>query len=96
MTVHDSRLHAFRPDLADIRLKGEVAAKNFVAGVSARIAAPVADLKKARAPDAGLNTQLLMGDDITVAPWSAELESTVSVSVTLVASMLPVFVTVTV
>ena len=60
------RLHAFRPDLADARLKGEVAAERFVAGRPARIAAPVADVRKAPRPDAGINTQLLLGDDVLV------------------------------
>ncbi|CAI2936413.1 C40 family peptidase [Aminobacter niigataensis] len=66
MTARDSRLHAFRPDLADARLKGEVAAERFVAGRPARISAPVADVRKAPRPDSGLNTQLLYGDDVTI------------------------------
>ena len=37
MTAHDKRLHAFRPDLADARLKGEVTADRFVTGKPARI-----------------------------------------------------------
>ena len=32
MTDLDPRLHAYRPDLADVRLKGKVAAKRFVEG----------------------------------------------------------------
>ena len=39
LTAYDKRLHAFRPDLADARLKGEVAADRFVAGRPARIVA---------------------------------------------------------
>ena len=66
MTVHDARLHAFRADLADARLKGEVSAERFVAGRPARITAPVADMRKAPRPDAGVNTQLLFGDDVLV------------------------------
>lgn len=66
MTARDSRLHAFRPDLADARLKGEVAAESFVTGRPARISVPVADVRKAPRPDAGLNTQLLFGDDVLV------------------------------
>lgn len=66
MTVHDARLHAFRPDLADSRLKGEVAAERFVAGSPARIAASVADVRKAPGADAGVNTQFLCGDDVLV------------------------------
>lgn len=66
MTARDSRLHAFRPDLADARLKGEVAAESFVTGRPARISVPVADVRKAPRPDSGLNTQLLFGDDVLV------------------------------
>ncbi|WP_378944992.1 NlpC/P60 family protein [Mesorhizobium sp. ANAO-SY3R2] len=66
MTARDSRLHAFRPDLADARLQGEVAAERFVAGRPARISVPVADVRKAPRPDGGLNTQLLCGDNVLV------------------------------
>ena len=66
MTVYDKRLHAFRPDLADAKLKGEVSAERFVTGRPARIVAPVADMLREPRPDAGLNTQLLRGDDVAV------------------------------
>ncbi|WP_269930891.1 C40 family peptidase [Aminobacter sp. HY435] len=66
MTARDSRLHAFRSDIADARLQGEVAAERFVTGRPARIAASVADVRKAPRADAGLNTQLLHGDDVMV------------------------------
>jgi len=62
----DKRLHAFRPDLADERLRGQVEATRFVAGRPARITAPVADLLRTPRPDAGLDTQLLRGDNVTV------------------------------
>jgi cell wall-associated NlpC family hydrolase len=66
LTVHDSRLHAFRSDLADARLKGEVSADRFVSGRPARISVAVADVRKAPRPDAGINTQFLFGDDVLV------------------------------
>ncbi|AZO20062.1 peptidase P60 [Mesorhizobium sp. M1E.F.Ca.ET.045.02.1.1] len=66
MTARDARLHAFRSDLADARLKGEVSADRFVAGRPARITAAVADLRKAPRPDAGVNTQALFGDHVLV------------------------------
>lgn len=66
MTVRDTRLHAFRPDLADARLEGEVIAERFVAGTPARIVVPVADVLKAPAEGAGINTQFLFGDDVLV------------------------------
>ena len=66
MTVLDSRLSAFRPDLADERLRGSVEAERFIAGRPARIAAPVADIRKAPRPDSGMSTQCLMGDRVRV------------------------------
>jgi cell wall-associated NlpC family hydrolase len=66
LTARDARLHAFRPDLADDRLRGEVSAERFVSGRPARIAAAVADIRKAPSPNAGLDTQALLGDDVRV------------------------------
>jgi len=66
LTAHDSRLNAFRADLADTRLKGAVDADRFVAGHPARIAIAVADVRKAPAKDAGVNTQFLFGDAVQV------------------------------
>jgi cell wall-associated NlpC family hydrolase len=66
LTVRDRRLHAFRPDLADKRLEGEVAAARFVEGRPARIVLPVADLRREPRPDSGIDTQFLFGDDVTV------------------------------
>ena len=66
MTVHDRRITAARPDLADIRLKGQVEAASFVAGRPARIAAPLADMRRAPKADAGLDTQLLRGAGVSV------------------------------
>lgn len=54
----DHRFNAYRKDLADIELKSRVEARNFVSGVSGRIAVPIADLyqkqprRKARKTDA--------------------------------------------
>ena len=66
MSQHDRRLHAARPDLADARLAGEVEAERFVTGRPARIAAAVADMRRAPRPDAGLDTQLLRGAAVLV------------------------------
>jgi cell wall-associated NlpC family hydrolase len=66
LTARDARLHAFRSDLADARLQGEVVAERFVSGRPARVTASVADMRKAPRPDAGVNTQLLLGDDVLV------------------------------
>ena len=66
MNALDRRLQAFRPNLADERLRGAVEAQRFVAGKPARVALPVLDLRNAPRPDAGLDTQLLAGDEVTV------------------------------
>lgn len=66
MTAHDARLHAFRTDLADVRLKGEVEAERFVTGRPAQIATSVADLRRAPRLDSGIDTQFLSGDDVLV------------------------------
>lgn len=66
MTGLDRRLNAFRPDLADARLKGRVEAARFVAGRAAEVAVPVLDVRSAPGVDAGLDTQLLVGDAVTV------------------------------
>ena len=66
MTARDARLHAFRADLADARLKGEVSADRFVAGQPARISVSVVDIRKAPSWDAGVNTQALFGEDVLV------------------------------
>ncbi|MBO6900584.1 MAG: C40 family peptidase [Rhizobiaceae bacterium] len=66
MTDPDRRLNAYRPDLADIRLKGKVEAANFVAGDAAEITVAVADLAGAPEDSAGVDHQLLMGDPVTV------------------------------
>ena len=66
MTALDRRLNAFRPDLADERLRGRVEARRFAAGRPAVVAVPVADMKSAPAPEAGLDSQLLRGDAVAV------------------------------
>ncbi|MBX3568219.1 MAG: C40 family peptidase [Rhizobiaceae bacterium] len=66
MTTLDHRLNAFRPDLADLRLEGHVAADSFTAGREAQVAVAVADLRGAPRSDAGLSTQLLLGAAVTV------------------------------
>lgn len=62
----DKRLHAFREDLADARLKGEVDASRFVEGRPARIVAPTAPIRRRPAPDAPLETEALCGEPVLV------------------------------
>jgi len=66
MTALDRRLNAYRPDLADARLEGQVEAERFVEGEAAEVAVPVADLKNATGLDAGVDHQLLLGDRVRV------------------------------
>lgn len=66
MSILDKRLHAFRADLADTRLEEQVESERFVVGRPARIAVPVADMRGEPRPDAGLSTQLLLGEDVSV------------------------------
>lgn len=66
MTTLDRRINAYRPDLADLRLEGEVQAARYVVGQAARIAVPVADLHAAPDVKTGLSTQLLLGAAVTV------------------------------
>lgn len=62
----DRRLHAYRSDLADARLKGRVEAQHYVEGRPAMVAAPVANVHSAPSVTAGMDTQLLHGDAVLV------------------------------
>lgn len=66
MSTLDNRLHAFRDDLADVRLNGRVEAARFVEGVPAQCAVPLASVFKAPADDAMQLTQVLMGESLRV------------------------------
>jgi hypothetical protein len=55
----DPRLHAWRPDLADIALKGRVEAARFVEGTPRRVVAGVAPLKCAPRFDAPLASEVI-------------------------------------
>jgi cell wall-associated NlpC family hydrolase len=62
----EPRLHAFRPDLADARLKGRVEAARFVAGEDRRVVTSSAPLKRVPRADAGLETEVLRGEVLRV------------------------------
>lgn len=66
MTALDRRLHAFRPDLADARLKGQVEARAFSEGALYRIVDPVIDIRRHPAPDSGVESQALYGETVRV------------------------------
>jgi cell wall-associated NlpC family hydrolase len=62
----DHRRNAFRPDLADARLKGRVSAGAFVEGAPMQVAAASAPLHREPRPDAGLDTEALCGERVSV------------------------------
>lgn len=66
MSGLDRRFNAFRPDLADERLRGRVSAARFAEGRRMRTAAPVLDVLSRPRFDAGLDTQMLAGETVTV------------------------------
>jgi cell wall-associated NlpC family hydrolase len=66
MTKLDSRLHAFREDLADSRLAGRVTAARFAEGRLMQVAEPLLTLHKSPSSDAMQLTQALMGERLRV------------------------------
>ncbi len=61
----DRRLHAFRPDLADERLRGQVEAAIFSTGEPATVS-PRGRLRPAPDLARGIDTQLLFGESVRV------------------------------
>lgn len=66
MSLPDRRLHAYRSDLADIRLKDWVESERYVTGTTAHVVVPVADLKPLPDRLTGTDTQLLFGEEVRV------------------------------
>lgn len=66
MSGLDPRLHAFRPDLADARLRGRVEAAAFAEGRDARISVPIASVRRAPHGEAMQTTQALLGETVRV------------------------------
>ncbi len=62
----DPRRHAYRPDIADIRLKGKVNSERFVEGERRRVVASLAPLKRTPRADAPLETEVIRGEVFTV------------------------------
>jgi len=62
----DRRLNAYRPDLADERLTGQVEAARFAAGTPMKVSAPVVDLRSEPRMDSGPQTQMIFGDSVRV------------------------------
>jgi hypothetical protein len=66
MTILDPRLHAFRADLADLRLRGQIEADNFAAGDLLQIIDPIASIRREPRFDAVQTTQALLGEMVRV------------------------------
>jgi len=64
--ILDPRLTPARADIADERLRGRVDAARFVSGSPRRITAPSAPLRREPSPEAGLDTEALLGDAVTL------------------------------
>ena len=68
----DPRLHAYRPDLADVRLKGKVESARLVEGTPRRVVASNAPLKRTPRADASLESEILRGELFTAFEDTAE------------------------
>jgi hypothetical protein len=66
VTALDPRLTPARADLAAKHLEGTVSAARYVEGTLREVVEPQAPLRRAPLPDAGLLTEALMGERITV------------------------------
>lgn len=66
MVALDPRTNPFRPEIAAKHLRGQVEAERFVEGVRYRVIEPVVGLKRTPSHEAGLDTQALLGDTVTV------------------------------
>ncbi|MEQ8652993.1 MAG: NlpC/P60 family protein [Kiloniellales bacterium] len=62
----DKRLNAYRPDLADSRLKGEVKAEAYRDGEPRIVVAGLADLRQKPEDQAPLDAQLWYGEEVLV------------------------------
>ncbi len=60
----DPRRHAYRADLADVRLEGRVDAERFVPGARRRVRRASIALRKAPVPILGFETELLFGETV--------------------------------
>jgi len=68
----DRRIHAYRADLADIRLAGRVTADRFVEGKRMRIGIGSTPIRQAPRPDAAIDSEAMMGEAVLVFEESIE------------------------
>jgi len=66
MTALDPRLHAFRTDLADARLRDRVSAPLYAPGELLEIIQPIASIRREPRGDAVQTTQALLGEPVRV------------------------------
>jgi len=66
MDLPDPRLHAYRPDLADERLRGRVAAGRFVAGDPWHVSTGVLSLRTEPSPHSPQGSELIFGERVSV------------------------------
>ncbi|MBU2487178.1 MAG: C40 family peptidase [Alphaproteobacteria bacterium] len=64
--ILDRRSYAYRPDLADIRLRDRVAAERYTDGMPAEVIVPVADIRPRPDAACSIDTQALCGEALTV------------------------------
>lgn len=62
----DPRRNAYRDDLADHRLKGQVVAAHFAPGVVRQVIRPAVPLRRSPEYSASLDTELLFGETVTL------------------------------
>jgi len=72
MTSYDPRITPARPDLAASQLAGKVEATRFVDGQVREIADASAPVRRTPSPDAGLDTEALKGERVTIYDSNAE------------------------
>jgi cell wall-associated NlpC family hydrolase len=65
-TPPDPRVNAWSPAVADVRLRGQVAAGRYVEGTLRRIVAPSAPLRVKPAADAPYGSELIFGEAVRV------------------------------
>ncbi|MCB1488026.1 MAG: C40 family peptidase [Bauldia sp.] len=62
----DPRINAYRPELADARLKGRVEAQSFAEGSLKRVVASLAPLKRSPLAAAPLDSEVVLGEIVRV------------------------------
>ena len=72
MVALDPRLHPFRPEIAAKYLQGQVEAARFVEGQRFEVVEPVADLRRGPSHEAPLDSQVLLGECMTVYETTGE------------------------